>query len=156
LSTEDIQSSKFFSHISPTGSHALLSSRAITKLIDYMARLKGKRSSKSPAWDLDAFTRVLRLLEKSMREIEEITVFDEPKRVEKKAKMTKGKKNSKSPEMEEEEPVKEEIELSEEKVAALEGDLQKAADTGIAAAAVLTLLDLEGLPKQVSRSILTT
>jgi hypothetical protein len=119
-----------------------------------MARLKGKRSAKSPAWDLDAFTRVLRLLEKSMREIEEITVFDEPRRIEKKSKVIKGKKNSKSPEMEEEEPVKEEVELSEEKVAALEEDLQRAANAGIAAAAVLTLLDLEGLPKQVSRLIL--
>jgi hypothetical protein len=115
-----------------------------------MARLKGKRSAKSPAWDLDAFTRVLRLLEKSMREVEEINVFDEPKRIEKKSKVTKGKKNSKSPEMEEEQPVKEEVELSEEKVAALEGGLQRAANAGIAAAAVLTLLDLEGLPKQVS------
>jgi len=116
-----------------------------------MARLKGKRSAKSPAWDLDAFTRVLRLLEKSMREVEEITVFDEPKRVEKKPKVTKGKKSSKSPDMEEEEPAKEEVELSEEKVAALEEDLQRAANAGIAAAAVLTLLDLEGLPKQASR-----
>jgi hypothetical protein len=118
-----------------------------------MARLKGKRSAKSPAWDSDAFTRVLRLLEKSMREVEEITVFDESKRVEKKPKVVKGKKNSKSPEMEEEDPVKEEAELSEGKVAVLEGDLQKAANAGIAAAAVLTLLDLEGLPKQVSRPI---
>ena len=86
-----------------------------------------------------------------MREVEEITVFDEPKRVEKKSKVAKGKKNSKSPEMEEEEPTKEEVELPEEKVAALEGDLQAAANAGIAAAAVLTLLDLEGLPKQASR-----
>jgi hypothetical protein len=115
-----------------------------------MARLKGKRSAKSPAWDLDAFTRILRLLEKSMREVEEIIVFDGPKRVDKKSKVMKGKKNSKSPEMEEEEPAKEEVELPEEKVAALEGDLQRAANAGIAAAAVLTLLDLEGLPKQVS------
>jgi hypothetical protein len=113
-----------------------------------MARLKGKRSAKSPAWDLDAFTRILRLLEKSMREVEEITVFD--KRVDKKPKVAKGKKNSKSPEIEEEEPAKEEDELPEEKVAALEHDLQRAANAGIAAAAVLTLLDLEGLPKQVS------
>ena len=89
-----------------------------------------------------------------MREIEEITVFDEPKRVEKKPKVTKGKKSSKSPDMEEEEPAKEEVELSEEKVAALEEDLQRAANAGIAAAAVLTLLDLEGLPKQVSRPML--
>jgi hypothetical protein len=115
-----------------------------------MARLKGKRSAKSPAWDLDAFTRILRLLEKSMREVEEIIVFDGPMRVDKKSKVMKGKKNSKSPEMEEEEPAKEEVELPEEKVAALEGDLQRAANAGIAAAAVLTLLDLEGLPKQVS------
>jgi hypothetical protein len=121
-----------------------------------MARLKGKRSAKSPAWDLDAFTRVLRLLEKSMREVEEINVFDEPRRIEKKSKVTKGKKNSKSPEMEEEEPVKEEVELSEEKVAVLEGELLRAANAGIAAAAALTLLDLEGLPKQVSCPIFTT
>jgi len=89
-----------------------------------------------------------------MREVDEIIVFDEPKRIEKKPKVAKGKKTSKSPEMDEEEPVKEEIELPEEKVAALEGDLQKAANAGIAAAAVLTLLDLEGLPKQVSHPIL--
>ena len=86
-----------------------------------------------------------------MREVEEITVFDEPKRIEKKPKVTKGKKTSKSPEMEEEESTKEEVELPEEKVAALEEDLQRAANAGIAAAAVLTLLDLEGLPKQASR-----
>ena len=85
-----------------------------------------------------------------MREIDEITVFDEPKRVEKKPKATKGKKNSKSPEVEEEEPAKEEVELSEERIAALEGELQRVANAGIAASAVLTLLDLEGLPKQVT------
>ena len=91
-----------------------------------------------------------------MREVEEINVFDEPRRIEKKSKVTKGKKNSKSPETKEEEPVKEEVELSEEKVAALEGGLQRAANAGIAAAAVLTLLDLAGLPKQVSCPIFTT
>lgn len=114
-----------------------------------MARVKGKRSAKSPAWDLDAFTRVLRLLEKSMREVEEITMFDEPKRVEKKSKVTKGKKNSKSPEIEEEETTREEVELPEARIAALDEELQRAGNAGIAAAAVLTLLDLEGLPKQV-------
>lgn len=114
-----------------------------------MARVKGKRSAKSPAWDLDAFTRVLRLLEKSMREVEEITMFDEPKRVEKKSKVTKGKKDSKSPEIEEEETTREEVELPEARIAALDEELQRAGNAGIAAAAVLTLLDLEGLPKQV-------
>ena len=118
-----------------------------------MARLKGKRSAKSPAWDLDAFTRVLRLLERSMREVEDITVFDEPKRIENKSKVTKGKKNSKSPEIEEEETTKEAVELPEEKIAALDEELQRAGNAGIAAAAVLTLLDLEGLPKQVRRPI---
>jgi len=88
-----------------------------------------------------------------MREVEEITVFDEPKRVEQKLKVTKGKKNSKSPEIEEEETTKEAIELPEEKIAALDEELQRAGNAGIAAAAVLTLLDLEGLPKQVRRPI---
>ena len=118
-----------------------------------MARLKGKRSAKSPAWDLDAFTRVLRLLEKSMHDVEEITMFYEPKSVEKKSKVTKGKKNSKSPEIEGEETTREEVELPEAKIAALDEELQRAGNAGIAAAAVLTLLDLEGLPKQVRRPI---
>jgi len=121
-----------------------------------MARLKGKRSAKSPAWDLDAFTRVLRLLEKSMHDVEEITMFYEPKSVEKKSKVTKGKKNSKSPEIEGEETTREEVELPEAKIAALDEELQRAGNAGIAAAAVLTLLDLEGLPKQVRRPMSIT
>jgi len=88
-----------------------------------------------------------------MREVEDITVFDEPKRIENKSKVTKGKKNSKSPEIEEEETTKEAVELPEEKIAALDEELQRAGNAGIAAAAVLTLLDLEGLPKQVRRPI---
>jgi hypothetical protein len=119
-----------------------------------MARLKGKRRADSPEWDLESFTRILRLLERSMREGEEVTIFDEPKRMDKKPKAAKGKKNSKSPEIEEAEPIKEEIELSEERIAVLEGDLKKVANAGIAAAGVLTLLDLEGLPKQVSCALL--
>jgi cohesin loading factor subunit SCC2 len=152
LSTEDLSSSKFFSTMSETGSHPLLSSRAISKIIEYMSRLKGKRRTDSPEWDLDAFTRILRLLERSMREVDEITVFDEPKSVEvkKAVKVGKGKKNSKSPELgNDDTPVKAEVELSDDQVHGLEADLQKIANAGIAAAAVLTLLDLEGLPKQV-------
>lgn len=84
-----------------------------------------------------------------MREGEEVAVFDEPKRVEKKVKVSKGKKHSKSPEVEEEEAVTEDAQLSDEQVVTLEGDLGRAANAGIAAAGVLTLLDLEGLPKQV-------
>lgn len=154
LSTEDLQSSKFFTNMSRNESHPLLSSRAVGKLIEYMSRLKGKRRADSPEWDLDAFTRILRLLERSMREIDEITVFDEPKNVEvkKTVKVGKGKKNSKSPELPSDEtPVKAEVELSEDQVHGLEGDLQKIASAGIAAACVLTLLDLDGLPKQVCR-----
>ena len=86
-----------------------------------------------------------------MRESEDIILFDEPRRIEKKPKVTKGKKNSKSPEVEDEVSAKDEVELPEEKVSVLEEDLQRAANAGIAAAAVLTLLDLEGLPKQASR-----
>jgi len=152
LFTEDLQSSKFFSIMSGSGSHPLLSSRAVGKLIEYMSRLKGKRRPDSPEWDLDAFTRILRLLERSMREIDEITVFDEPKNVEikKMVKVGKGKKNSKSPELgSDETPVKTEVDLSEDQVDRVEADLQKIANAGIAAASVLTLLDLEGLPKQV-------
>ena len=115
-----------------------------------MARLKGKRRAESPEWDLDAFTRMLRLLEKSVKEGEEVAVFDEPKTVEKKVKATKGKKSSKSPEVEEEGTVKQDVELSEERIALLEGDLGRVAHAGMAAAGVLTLLDLQGLPKQVS------
>jgi len=88
-----------------------------------------------------------------MREGEEVAVFEEPKRFEKKPKVTKGKKNSKSPEMEEDEPIKEEAELSEEGAQRLEADLHKIADAAIAAACVLTLLDLEDLPKQASHQI---
>lgn len=120
------------------------------KMIDYMARLKGKRRAESPAWDLEAFTRVLSLLERSMREGEEFAVFDEVKRVEKKPKLVKGKKNSGSPELNVDELINEEDELSAERIVALEGDLQRVANAGIAAAGVLTLLDLEGFPKQVS------
>ena len=93
------------------------------------------------------------MLEKSAKEGEEVAVFDEPKRVEKiekKVKATKGKKSSKSPEVEEEGTVKQDVELSEERIALLERDLGRVANAGMAAAGVLTLLDLEGLPKQVS------
>jgi hypothetical protein len=115
-----------------------------------MARLKGKRRADGPEWDLDAFTRLLRLLERSMREGDDITVFDEPKvEVKKVTKAAKGKKDTKSPEAPDvESPVKTES-LTDEKSRKLEADLQRIAHGGTAAAGVLTLLNLEGLPKQV-------
>jgi cohesin loading factor subunit SCC2 len=95
------------------------------------------------------------MLEKVMREADEIDVFVELKKVDavaagKKIKGVKGKKGSKSPDLLDEAEVKEEVELSDDSVRRLEGELQKVATAGVAAAAVLALLDLEGLSKQVS------
>jgi hypothetical protein len=150
LSLDDLETSQFFSRISGSGSHPLLSSRATTRLIDYLTRLKGKRRENSPEWDLDAFARILRLLERSMRDGGEISVFDEPKRLDN--KKTKGKKSSKSPDLTSQEPSAEgDVDLSEDMVKGLEDDLKRLASAGLAASATLILFDLEGLPKQASR-----
>jgi hypothetical protein len=100
------------------------------------------------------------MLEKVMREIDEITVFAEPKKVEavtggkKAGKSNKGKKSSKSPDLVEAvEEAKVEDEMTEDRARYMEAELQKVATAGVAAAAVLALLDLEGLSKQVSQEV---
>lgn len=128
--------------------------------MDYATRLKGKRNTAGHEWDTDALARILRVLEKVMREIDEITVFAEPKKVEvatgrkKAGKLNKGKKSSKSPDLADEvEEVRFEDEMTEDRARYMEAELQKVATAGVAAAAVLALLDLEGLPKQVRRAL---
>lgn len=154
VTDDDVSSSKYYSAISQGDQQPLLSLRAIGKIFDYASRLKGKRRSEGIEWDTDAFSRILRMLEKVMREAEDIDVFAEPRRLEavpaKKVKGANGKKSSKSPEVfDEQADGGGEVELSEERARSIEGELHEVATAGMAATAVFTLLDLEGLSKQV-------
>lgn len=91
-----------------------------------------------------------------MREGDDLSTFRELKSVVVTSKAKKGKKNSQSPDMDDKNAVKaESIAWTDAQGSILEDELNKLAHAGNAAVCALSLLDLEGLPKQVNLVILS-
>jgi hypothetical protein len=151
VSADSLASSRYFSAVSEIGQFPLLSTRALSKLTEYATRVKSKKRVQGEDWDLDAFSRVLRLMERVMRQGDDLPVFSETRTVAVHTKAKKGKRNSQSPDLDNKDASSSRTStLTDEQYRALELDMRKLADAGSAAVCVLTLFDLDGLPKQVS------
>ncbi|WVQ72222.1 hypothetical protein IAR50_001771 [Cryptococcus sp. DSM 104548] len=159
---EDLQSPniKFFAHVSRDGSQALLSQKTMSKVIRYVLRVQsGKKRQGQEAggpereWDITLVSTLLRLLERSIRDIENVVVFPEDRKaavaIEEKSikKKGKGKAESVSTVKPEESGVKTEIPLAD--IQACEEKLTRVKRSVAAAECSLILLDSEGLSKQL-------
>jgi cohesin loading factor subunit SCC2 len=164
-SPSDLKSNQFFPHLAKDGVTPLLSSHTVDKLVHGITRIQSSRrgpETDSFTWDIESFGRLLRLLERSMRDGEELTIFqDDIKVVAKweKVKKVRGKKSgskSKTPEEAEGSQGLAEAErpLSEEEIRLWESNLGRLRVAGQAAGCVLLLLSTEGLSKQVSCAFL--
>ncbi|TYJ53043.1 hypothetical protein B9479_006320 [Cryptococcus floricola] len=167
---EDLQSSniKFFGHVSRDGSQALLSQKTMSKVIRYVLRVRsGKKRPGQEAngpervWDITLVSTLLRLLERSIRDVEDIVVFPDDRKaavaIEEKAakKKGKGKAGSASPVKPEDAEVKAEIPLAD--IQACEDKLMRVKRSVAAAECSLILLDSEGISKQLySEELLST
>lgn len=153
VSADYLSTSRYFSSVSEIGQFPLLSPMDISKLTDYALRVKSKKRIKGEEWDLDTFSKILRLVERVMREGDDLPAFRETRNVVVATKMKKGKKNSQSPDLDDKSPVKAQAAaLSEDQLYLMDWDMDKIAHSGSAAVCALTLLDLDGLPKQVSNA----
>lgn len=151
---EELSSSRYFSVIHPTSSLPLLADSAVEKITRNIVRIqKGKRrqSLETMEWDSDTIGRVLRLLERSLTGLEGIEPFpfdrQAPSKKKGKGKVKKEKAEDKTPEVEEAGGASQEA--SEMEIEEGEDRLQLFRRGGSAAECVLTLLDTEGLSKQV-------
>ena len=136
--------------MSEIGEFPLLSSKTIARLTEYALRVKSKKRIKGEEWDLDIFSKTLRLIERVMREGDDLSTFRETQKMPVATKVKKGKKSSQSPELAGKSPVKPQAAtLSEDQLYLLDSDMGKLAHAGSAAVCALTLLDSDGLPKQV-------
>lgn len=150
ISPDDLRESRYFSSLSSFGSSPLLSGGAVSRLTEYASRVRGKRRYEGDEWNLDLYAKILRLLERVMREGDDLSAFQEIRKPDTTTKGKKGKKSSKSPDLDVKPSVTaENTTESAAHIQLLDDDLMTFGAAGSAAACVLTLLDQEGLPKQV-------
>lgn len=152
VSLDYLTTSRYFSSISEIGQYPLLSSKAVLKLTEYALRVKSKKRVKGEEWDVDAFSKILRMVERVMREGDDLPAFRETRNVVAAKNVKKGKKSSQSPDLDNKSPVESQAQTlapTEDQLRLLDADMLKLAAAGSAAVCALTLLDLDGLPKQV-------
>lgn len=160
-SLEDVSNSRFFSGVSSDGAHALLSVDTLNKVARYVSRLQHKKKrqrSKSDGggipWDADSILRILKMMEKIMREAEYATPFPDSGRhaTGTSASPQKKKKGGKKAADEalaagdEGTPEVDEADMLE-----LEHILATMSTAASAALCCLVTMATDGLPKQVSR-----
>ncbi|WVW81234.1 hypothetical protein I302_103225 [Kwoniella bestiolae CBS 10118] len=163
----DLAGSRFFSTTTKDGSVPLLSFQAIKKVSSYVTRVQSARKRQSSGnadagvgqWDPEVMGNILRLLERNMRDMENLTVFLEDRKPTtqtgegKKKSASKKKKDTPDPSGDD----IEELGLSEDALEKHESILGRVRDGVGAAECVLVLLDSEGLSKQMySEDLLTT
>lgn len=159
---------KYFSHISKDGTHALLSTKTMSKIIRYIIRVQStkKRQKSVPEtdgesrrWDLAAVNGLLRHLEKCIRDAEGTSAFPEDRKaavVDETGKKKKGK--SKTGSVSPLKPVNAsksegqdlEEEIPQTRMATCDEALLRLCRGVAAAECCFVLLDSEGLSKQVS------
>ncbi|KIR53758.1 cohesin loading factor subunit SCC2 [Cryptococcus gattii Ru294] len=158
---------KYFSHISKDGTHALLSTKTMSKIIRYIIRVQSakKRQKSAPEtdgesrrWDLAAVNGLLRHLEKCIRDAEGTSAFPEDRKaaiVDETGKKKKGK--SKTGSVSPLKPVNAfksegqdvEEEIPQTRMATCDEALLRLRRGVAAAECCFVLLDSEGLSKQV-------
>lgn len=168
----DAGSSKYFSGTSNDGDHPLLASATIEKITRYVSRAQGsKRRSASDTegleGDVGTMRRVLKLLERSMRQAERVEVFPEDRKPSSSVKdeknagtgkgRKKGGKKSKSPVETQDSkqtgtPEISDIGLDQARIELLEEALSALQNRALAAECCLVLLDSGRVSKQVGPS----
>lgn len=167
---EDLKSAnaKYFSHISKDGTHALLSTKTMSKIIRYIIRVQStkKRQKSAPEtdgesrrWDLAAVNGLLRHLEKCIRDAEGTSAFPEDRKaaiVDETGKKKKGKSKTgsvsplKSVNAFKSEGQDLEEEIPQTRMATCDEALLRLRRGVAAAECCFVLLDSEGLSKQVN------
>ncbi|EAL23165.1 hypothetical protein CNBA5100 [Cryptococcus deneoformans B-3501A] len=171
----ELANAKYFAHISKEGTHALLSTETMAKIIRYIIRVQStKKRQKSGSetdgeargWDLTAVNGLLRHLEKCIRDAEGTSAFPDDRKainVDEKFKKKKGK--SKTGSVSPLKPVNAfknegqdlEEEIPHTRMAQCEETLLRLRRGVAAAECCFVLLDSEGLSKQVySEDLLST
>nr|KIR48435.1 cohesin loading factor subunit SCC2 [Cryptococcus bacillisporus CA1280] len=158
---------KYFSHISKDGTHALLSTKTMSKIIRYIIRVQStkKRQKSAPEtdgesrrWDLAAVNGLLRHLEKCIRDAEGTSAFPEDRKaaiVDETGKKKKGKSKTgsvsplKSVNAFKSEGQDLEEEIPQTRMATCDEALLRLRRGVAAAECCFVLLDSEGLSKQV-------
>ncbi|KAK4684433.1 cohesin loading factor subunit SCC2, partial [Tremellales sp. Uapishka_1] len=149
-----VTSTTFFSRISRE-QDSLLASGTIDKLIRYISRLQGNKRRQSSLgrtdvvyWDEDSLARILKLLEKSIKDADSREIFKNdgikiasPGKEKEKGK---GKKSAKR-----KSPGADNAAMGEEEEAVCEEKLRAMMEATLAAECCLVLLDSDGLPKQL-------
>ncbi|WWC90225.1 uncharacterized protein L201_005158 [Kwoniella dendrophila CBS 6074] len=159
----DLSGSRFFATTTRDGTNPLLSYQAIKKISSYVTRVQSARrrqqsgSSDIAEWDAENMGNILRLLERNMRDMENLIAFPEDRKAasatqaideKEKNKKNRKKKESKSPTLGEDDNEEVDV-ISEDVIQKHELILGRVRDGVVAAECVLVLLDSEGLSKQM-------
>lgn len=153
--SDSLSSNPFFDRLGRDNKTPLLATDIVEKITRYILRLNSSKRSSDNAWDEESLKRVFRLLERSMRDAEDVDPFQADKKAgESKAKkgVKKGKKGAKSPPIEESQGESQETVtgVDPEEVERYETLLRVAAAGMRAVECCLAILDCEGLSKPVS------
>lgn len=164
----ELANAKYFAHISKDGTHALLSTETMSKIIRYVIRVQStnrrqkigsETDGEARGWDLAAVNGLLRHLEKCIRDVDGTSAFPEDRKaviVDEKFKKKKGMSMTGSVS-----PLKPVIasksegqdfeeEIPQTRMAQCEEALLRLRRGVAAAECCFVLLDSEGLSKQVS------
>lgn len=159
---DEVNRSRFFSGLNASGEHPLLSPETVDKLVQSFGRLqRSKRSRQAKAeelpWDVDTVSRLLRVLERSMSDGQDLdpfpdngrrTVIDNTSPT--KGGRKKGKKASNEPEL------SPELEVTDEEKNSGQRILSTMSNAAAAALCCFVVLRTPGLPKQLySEDLLT-
>ncbi|OCF60187.1 hypothetical protein L486_02867 [Kwoniella mangroviensis CBS 10435] len=168
----DLAGSRYFATTSRDGSSPLLSFGTIRKVSSYVIRVQSARKRQPSGaqdggvgqWDNEMMGSILRLLERSMRDMESLAVFPEDRKPAVSASaQASGEGKKKTSSKKKKEPVNpddndddQEFTLSEDALQKHERTSDRVRDGVAAAECVLILLDSEGLSKQMySEDLLT-
>lgn len=152
-SLEEVRHSRFFSGLSITGEHPLLSGECVDKLVQSFSRLhKSKRSRQARAeelpWDVDTLKRLLRILERSMTDGKDLEPFPDNggRTIIDNTSPTKGGRGKKGKKATEPTP---ELEVTGEERSSGERILSTMSNAAAAALCCMVVLRSHGLPKQL-------
>nr|XP_019013987.1 uncharacterized protein I206_00064 [Kwoniella pini CBS 10737]OCF52768.1 hypothetical protein I206_00064 [Kwoniella pini CBS 10737] len=159
----DIAGSRFFSTITKDGSTTLLSFETMKKISSHVTRIQSARRRHTSAntyvgqWEEESLSNILRLLERNMRDTENLVVFSEGKKVSANSEEKGKKKKDKTSQINNTNGHDHVETLSDNVIEKYENSLARVRNGVVAAECVLVLLDSEGLSKQMySEDLLST
>ncbi|KAL1405358.1 Sister chromatid cohesion protein 2 [Vanrija albida] len=155
-SPEDVSNSRFFSGVSSDGAHALLSVDALNKVARYVSRLqhsKKRQRTKSDSggipWDAESILRILKMMEKIMREAEYANPFPDSGRHATGTSASPQKKKKGAKKAADEGGQEGTPEVDEADMLELENILAGMSTAASAALCCLVIMATDGLPKQL-------